>query len=583
MIYFFFLSSLITSFLFVSPTTIYAPFQKGVSLFFLHLSLYSFWKTRNEEQRSKLRRAPSTNLFSFLKYDPIKSLPFFVLFSGLFFILTSTYHAYHLTKFFANSYLFHDADYVGLSDVLLSFWSGDGYKSHYYSNAMNGSYLEHHFAPGMMFLSPFVALIPNRLGLAVGVFFFYQLTTVLWLFWAYRLIPKDNKKIPVKFLVFWVLLTNQMYLYRIGSSYHFEILVVFFGFFYFVLWEKSKTIFSETQINRTKIFFWLCLSLLVFLLQKEDVGIYLLLFLFPAFLYHIFRSYQSTGKLDPFSFHKNQSLYLIFVMSIITMTYLVFVFFLYPFLHGSDSFFSWSKVLQQEYHVSFKQVSGVSKSIQMYLELLASAGLGVFQLIPELLGISFIYLTHVFSNRPWHHEVYSYYSYSLIPFVLYTGILWIKSKKEIQLPLAYLILACLFWKNSLDPNFPLGTEKPSTWYDPIIQSEVTEDLTRANALVTSDANQFSEVVSEIDKIVFSQYNLSFFITDKARLYPLEHLQNQSEICNPTNVCYVVIAPNFTNPTLWPKSRILDYLEKINLKQDQKIWQGKQIEVWALRK
>jgi hypothetical protein len=231
-VYLFFFSSLVSSFLFVSPKTIHAPLQKGVSLLFFVLFLFCFWKQR------KAKFVPKKD--SVTMDHQTKVLPRLVFVSALLFIVSSSYHAYELTNFFVNSFLFHDADYIGISDVLLSLWEGKGYESHYYSESVNGSYLEHHFAPGMFFLSPFVGLVPDRFGLALGVFFFYQLTVVFFILWSYQIIQKNNPEISIPFLVIWVILTNQMYLYRIGSSFHFEILVVMFGSIFFYVWEKTK-------------------------------------------------------------------------------------------------------------------------------------------------------------------------------------------------------------------------------------------------------------------------------------------------------------------------------------------------------
>lgn len=579
MVYLFFLSSLITSFLFVSPKHFHAPFQKGVSLFFLGLFVYTVWKNKKKLPNSK----SFSQLFSLQTQNDL--LPYLVWVSGFCFLLASSYHAYHLTQFFVDSFLFHDADYIGISDVLLSNALGKGFESHYYSEAINGSYLNHHFAPGMAFLSPFVKWIPNRYGLAIGVFFFYQLTTILWLTWAYFVSQKNKSSIDLKFLVIWVVLTNQLYLYRIGSSYHFEILVVLTGFFFFYQWERCKTLIVEGGTRFTKQLYFLGLSLILFLMQKEDIGIYLCLFFLPVILtslYQVYRAYREnrfvTGAIQ-------LKVFSLFGILLITLLYLGFVFFLFPILNGSHSILGWSQVLRQEYHSSFKQVTSVSKSIQIYLELLTSGGLGVIQLIPELLGISLIYLTHVISTRPWHHEVYSYYSYSLLPFLLYSGILWLKSEKQISLPLVYLIITCLFWKNSMDQNFPLVTQSKEHWYDSKVQAEVKEDLPYANRILQSEAEKIltNKVSQSIEQIVFSQYNLSFFINDKVTLYPLEKLQNGKEICKDSNRCYVVLAPELTDTILWPKQRILDIFAEAKTRNHQKIWQGKQVEVWALKK
>ncbi|TGM01364.1 DUF2079 domain-containing protein [Leptospira jelokensis] len=584
MVYLFFLSSLVTSFLFVSPKNFHAPLQKGVSLFFFALCMYQFWKKKNETPSSHQNRY--SNLIPFSIQNQKKILPYLVGISCFCFLLASTVHAYQLTDYFIGSFLFHDADYIGISDILISVWEGKGFESHYYSESINGSYLSHHFAPGMIFLSPFVGLVPNRFGLAVAVFFFYQLATMLWIYWAYRSHERNDSNLSLKFLVLWVVFTNQLYLYRIGSSYHFEILVVVSGFFFFFFWEKCRSlVIGETkQKSQTYIFtlsFFL-LSLLFFLSQKEDVGIYLLLFLLPRFLYETYhllvvKQFRSWKDLSPFQKHPSYGLLIVVVCT--SIVYLVYVFFLYPYSIGSNSAFVWSKILRQDYHPFFKQVTSVTQSLQIFIELLVSGGLGILQMLPEFFGIGLVYLTHFFSSRPWHHEVYSYYSYSLVPFLLYSGILWLRSKKEISLPIVCLILSCLFWKNALDQHFPLEIKSKNQWFDQTIQSEVVEDLPRANEILISESHPIHSQSLKQNPIVFSQYNLSFLITDKTKVYPLEKIEKQNEICRETNICYVVIAPQFTDEKLWPKKRILDLFGTSKPQLYQKIWQGKQIEVW----
>lgn len=599
MVYLFFLFSLVSPFLFISPKNFHAPFQKGVFLFSSLLLIISFWK----EKKSKNKLYPT----DWLPENQITLLPYLLCLSCIAFLLSSTYHAIHLTKAIADSFLFQDADYIGISDILLSVAKGDGFTSAYYSDSGQGSYLHHHFAPGMAILSPFVSLIPSRWGLAVGVFFLYQLATILWLLWAYRITKENPKEFGIKFLLFWVLLTNQLYLYRIGSSYHFEVLVVLFGLFFFYLWEKRKK-----RENLHSFYPWiynsfLALTLVLYLIQKEDIGIYIILFFLPSIFHQFYRLWKKSriGKLNSGldrddSLDKKNLKVLCLVFSIIFL-WLGFVFFIYPMFGEKNNSVSWTQVLTQEYHVVFKQVTGVQKSFQIFLEFIVSGGIGIFQMIPEVLGIGLVYATHLFSSRPWHHEVYTYYSYTLLPFVLYTGILWIQSEKRISVSFAFLILACLFWKNSLDQNFPLNTKRNNPWTSAAMQEEIRSDLQEANQIFFSQYQNQGATSLEQEKtnripqtkphptessikntdgiFVFSQYNLSFFVSDKAKTYPLEQIKNAETICKNANLCYAVFAPEFTDEILWPKSRILVYRKEWENQQGELVWKGKQLEVW----
>lgn len=48
-----------------------------------------------------------------------------------------------------------------------------------------------------------------------------------------------------------------------------------------------------------------------------------------------------------------------------------------------------------------------------------------------------------------------------------------------------------------------------------------------------------------------------------------------------NLCYVVLAPEFTDEVLWPKSRVLVYRKQLEDQNGNFVWKGKQIEVWKL--
>lgn len=598
MVYLFFLFSLVSPFLFISPKNFHTPLQKGVFLFLFVLTIISYWKGKKSKDNSLG--------FDLISERQIATLPYLLCISCIVFLLSSTYHAFHLTQAIADVFLFQDADYIGISDILLSVAKGEGFTSAYYSESGQGSYLPHHFAPGMAVLSPFVSFIPNRWGLAVGIFFIYQLGTILWLLWAYRITKKNPKEWGIKFLVFWVLITNQLYLYRLGSSFHFEVLVLLFGFFFFYTWEQRRNTKNSPSYNPWIDYSIISLSLVLYLIQKEDIGIYLLLFFLPM-LIGFFYEYAKSNKQSNSSQknkqtnkdHKFPPYALVFI---VTILWLSFVFIVYPIFGDRSTSTPWTKVLRQDYHVAFKQVTGFQKSFQIFLELMVSGGLGIFQMIPEVLGIGLIYATHIFSTRPWHHEVYTYYSYSLIPFVLYTGILWIQSKRKISISSAFLILTCLFWKNSLDQNFPLDTKIKSPWANQTIQMEIQSDLKEMNSILLSDYQkpipwepekiqnspqitkppQTMNLLEKTNGIfVFTQYNLSFFVTEKIKTYPLEQIKNAESICKTAKVCYAVLAPEFTDQVLWPRSRILDYKKELEGKKGILVWKGKQIEVWKL--
>ncbi|TGN20673.1 DUF2079 domain-containing protein [Leptospira idonii] len=453
-----------------------------------------------------------------------------------------------------------------MDEVIREITRGNGFHSSYYSDSGDGSYLLHHFAPGLLAYVPFSLLFPERWGYAFGSYFYGMLGVFIWSRLFYREGFKENQNkdlssYSVSLLIF-ICLLNQLYIYRLITSYHFEVLVLPFSglFFHFYLRLKS----GERSL-RNKIGFWI--SLVLFLSVKEDIAVYLSCFLFSIWVFELYNFYLVDKKF-PLWGKKSVLLRSVSLAALIFCgCYFILSVWIFPSLSSEANTISWSNELLREYSSSYKKVEGFSKSFKTYLELLISGGSGIVLMIPELIGISLIYLFHAFSSRPWHHEVYSYYSYSLIPFLLFSGLVWIRTRKPLPLWLLFLSIGLIFAKNSLDGNFPLTLGKETSNQNTIETSEtLRKELHLGMKTIPSE------------EIVYSQYNLSFYVPKENPVRPLERIGSE---CGgkKNNVCYIILSPEFTKEELYPKERLKALSLGLVENKAEKLFQGKLIEVW----
>ncbi len=471
-------------------------------------------------------------------------------------ILSFLYHGYFLSDKLANSFQFHDADYIGIQEVIRNLFREGNYHSTYYSLSGNDSYLTHHFAPSLFFFIPFELLFPHRWGYAAGVYFYSVLGIIIWTEMILSSISEENSpnKSSIGYLIIFAILSN-LYLYRLGTSYHFEVLVYPLSalFFYF--------------FNQEKLSIGLIVSLLCFVWIKEDIVIYLLLFLGPLCLRQTFKSPLYILDIKVLSDLRNRlKTNFTFKIILLCLCYLVFSFLVLPQLVNIQSE-RWFGSLSGSYSPDYKQVTSISKSIQIFFELCVSFGSGSLLLFSHFWGVFLIYLTHFFSNRPWHHEVYAYYCYTIVPFLLASAYLWMKEKKDISNPLFYFLLSLLLYRNVLDSNFPISLARiENEGMEKKMSQEVREELRQM------ENNKILNPISNI----FVQYNLSFFMPKSATLYPLDKIDLIHSKCVEKD-CYLVIAPNFTNERLVSKETIENKITKVpgwKLK-----YKGTWIQIW----
>jgi len=578
-VFLFFILSIVTALLFAIPYSLHRPLQQGLFLFCVSASVFSFC-IRNPYFKNE-------KFSSFLaSFSPISdslrntfvgknSVRFVLFISLIFYIAGFGFHFYGISKEFSSEFLFQDSDYIGMDEVIREIFRGNGFHSAYYSESGKGSYLSHHFAPSLFFYIPFVSLFPDRWGYAIGC---YTYTVLGIVGWGFLLLGESKKKgNPHKQTVFWILwiaLLNQLYIYRLGTSYHFEVLVLPFSslFFYFYISLKDE---KERSLRK---WFGLLFSLGLFLSVKEDIAVYVGIFSFVSWLYEIYLT-------------KKNSLYkgirfrsLPFVILILSVSYFIYSFLIFPYWIEGSSTPSWTNELSRDYAAYYKKVEGLNKSFRIFLEIAISGGLGIITVLPEAIVWMLIYITHIISSRPWHHEVYSYYSYTLLPFVLFSGVLWIGKKKEIPYWGMFLILGLIFYKNSLDGNYPMNLNKQNIKTEAEIQrreikNKIGKELEEAKNMIRNDG------------IVYSQYNLSFYAPKDIPVRPIRlfeteclpksDLDDSAGKLGSVSFCYVMMAPGFTDEAFHPKQEFLETEILLREKKAKSIYQGSFVELWKL--
>src|SRR5690606_12337098 len=152
--------------------------------------------------------------------------------------------------------------------------------------------------------------------------------------------------------------------------------------------------------------------------------------------------------------------------------------------------------------------------------------------------------------------------------LLYSSILWIKSNVSIGLRFLLISLLLIFYKNSLDSNFPIQLKQNEQ-----IPLELSTKL--QNEILLWQTN------SELPKIAYTQYNLGFFISKSIRIKPINLYHDQ---CKKANECYIIVASEATNEAIWPKTKFYSLEEDIKTNFNGKlIWEGELLHIWKVKK
>jgi len=157
-----------------------------------------------------------------------------------------------------------DQDYTNISRAIAHSQLGKGLDgilpAPHVSSGSTGSFLGHHFAPALLFLRIVYAL-PGASHLVYGIILALALALgVSLLLWEARSLPRQA------FLIFWPGVVFSPALWQLQRSYHFESLAF------------PLTILTFVLARRNAKMHWLCISLLFWLMIKEDMvfGVFLM-------------------------------------------------------------------------------------------------------------------------------------------------------------------------------------------------------------------------------------------------------------------------------------------------------------------
>lgn len=306
------------------------------------------------------------------------------------------------TKNALDSFLLGDLDYTAQLRMILPNHEGKFFQTQYYGTDENANFLSHHMAPAILLLSPFPFLFGSKLGFGIGIFFFASITIPLLFFYLRECSISEDLSLCACLL--WA---GSSSFYRLNHSLHFEVLVPFACLCVLIGIQKRKYRIAA-------------LGLCLFLGIKEDLAIYL--------------AALSIGAVFADSKRKKEW---ISVFCICVFYYFLMV----PALSnwaGHSAARNWKEYWGTG---SENPVSTVLNYIQnsesrfQYWKGIRDLSLewGLWNLTGGWVLFPFfaLYSTFRLSIHPWVRDLYSYYVYPLIPFLIYfikTGTSWIQKQ-----------------------------------------------------------------------------------------------------------------------------------------------------------
>lgn len=401
-------------------------------------------------------------------------------------------HFVNITIHFRNSFFLGERDFTSMAEVILNITKGLGFFSPFHGNG-NSSYLSHHFSPALAFYTPFFYIFDTRMAMAWGQLFFSILLYVLSL----SLIFRDSivKQIKIDEIAIWcIFITSNIYIYRIMTSYHFEILAAIFFLATIIAHSKKNTIAE-------------CILLILTVSVKEDMAIYLS-------IYYMGETIYSRIK-EPKDWQRNFAFFLF-----TSFCFLVAIPFLRNFFQvppDENWILIWSEWGSSPQEIIKNLLSSpISPLVRIWEKSSTlwelSLGFGfLFYLSPRyFIYIILISSIHFLSGREWHNSFYNYYIYPLLPVLLYASYEGFRKLKEISFhkngyKLFFLVLALVFYRGSWDKNFPFA---PTSVNEEKVQS--IEKLVRS--IEESYPSQPIKVAA--------QFDLGVFLTLDSSLYPI---------------------------------------------------------------
>ena len=288
-----------------------------------------------------------------------------------------------------------DQDFTSVSEALNNTALGRGLlHTPYVDTGARGSFLGHHFAPGLLLYVPFyfvahlVEFLARTIGLGALVrptHFLYA--HLLWLtlgagmyLWA-RYFAIELRSVTRAVVVMTLLMLN-VPLWRLALSFHWEIMVL----------PASALAFLGLQ-RRSR---WQYMAgLLLWLSVKEDMAIY-------AFLLGLFL--LSDREKGNHSFEGAATCIISLLYFGITRELAM------PYFRGTEA------ILWDSYWAA--DLPRSSDAWPSFKLLLAFGLLPLLNVRLTVLVLAPILLLHYFSRQPWHHDFMGHYCYSILPFLL---------------------------------------------------------------------------------------------------------------------------------------------------------------------
>ncbi|MBI3396346.1 MAG: DUF2079 domain-containing protein [Spirochaetia bacterium] len=301
-------------------------------------------------------------------------------------LCAAAYFAYYSTTAYDALFL-GDSDFTNMSEAVRSAASFEGwFRTPYLSTGPSGSYLGHHFAPGLLLFVPFywVAYAGEALGIfrathavyGVGLWFYFTLGMILWSVVIQR---RVNHSLGTAILT--LMLVSNVILQRMVQSFHFEIVVL----------PVSALVFLFEKRNRPTYFAMIVLWLTV----KEDMAAYIA----------CLGLFQITSKAS-----RRQGA----VTLSLAVVWAVAAFFLMRKMGGTST---------PDWTGYWRDMWGTARSLRPAFDVLLFFGLAPL-LVPRrfLLMILPVLALHVLSLHPWHRSFHGHYGYALLPFLLIASI-----------------------------------------------------------------------------------------------------------------------------------------------------------------
>ncbi|AYV55031.1 DUF2079 domain-containing protein [Leptospira kmetyi] len=334
------------------------------------------------------------------------------------------------TKNAADSFLLGDLDYTAQLRMILPVADGTFFQTQYYGVDENANFLSHHMAPSILLLSPFPFLFGSKLGFGIGVFFFASSTIPLLFFYLRECSISEDFSLCACLL--WA---GSSGFYRLNHSLHFEVLVPFLCLCVLIGIQKRK--------------YWILgLGLCFFLGIKEDLSIYL--------------AALAVGAAFADSERRKEW---ISVFCICIFYYIILV----PALGawaGQSAQRNWKEYWgagsENPFTTAVNYIQNSESRSQYwkgFRDLSLEWGLGNLTGGWVLFPFFALYSAFRLSIHPWVRDLYSYYVYPLIPFLIYflkTGTTWIQKRND-KRTILWILLAFFLtvYRNTKENDYPI--------------------------------------------------------------------------------------------------------------------------------